>query len=1228
MKYRDLIQYDPIDEIIKFSKLSSDDYRTKIVKDFVCSKAYEEYIIPQICAKLDLSSTIETKGIQIVGNYGTGKSHLMSLFTIIAEDERYLDLLQSQKAKERLATIAGKYKVYRFELGNSQELWDIVTYKIDMALAEWGVSYSISDDTTPASYSEKLEKMMAAFEEVYPDKGFMIVIDEMLSYLKGRSQPDKLNRDLAVLQALGQMSDRTHFRMVFGVQELIYTTPEFQFAKDMLSHVNERYADLTIQKEDVQFIVQQRLLQKNEHQRAEIRAHLKNFTKMFPQIDNNLETFVNLFPVHPSYFENFSLIRIGKSQREVLKTLSKKFASIMDEDVPSDQPGLICYDSYWQDMLGNVDLKADPNVSRVSDITALVDQKIEDNFTRGLAPKKPLAHRIVAAAAIKMLQADLSHANGVTAESLANDLCQLDATADDYDELVDLVYTHVLNKIVTATIGQYFEKGDNQEYHLRIEGGVNYEQKVRDYAAQMSDSQRDEYFYSFLAEVLPMEGDTYRTTFRIWEHSIEWRSHHCYRKGYIFMGNPNERSTTQPEQHFYLYFMPIFDGQSYKRDPSASDSIYFLMNALSDDFKQQVTLYGSAAAQEGSASSDEKPRYKQLREKFFKESRDIFNSEFLSATIVEYMGEQHPMQGMPGAVADSKIDAVSGVASYIMNQQFNAENEHYPKFDALSSPLSLQNRKGFVDLALKKIADPLWQSRNGEAMLMALGLWANGRLDTNRSQYARSLKQKLENKGGQVVNRDEILRLFYEPTNEYVSCDFGIEADLEMVVMATMTALGEIEVVLRGGNHITASSIQSITSLNPADYYNFQHICQPKGLNIPLIRELMLGLVGTDRTAELDDPHSSVFADLVSAAKQMEERVVRMQHRISGDYRLAGNIEVITQQQAQEMNILWDRLRGMCNQMQRYNTKAKMRNIPWTADVVRETMTAIKQSLIDTEQTLKEMQCFKDLAAYFRQALGNVVAANSYDPTLHNDIQQKLDGIAAMAKASQSERNRYIADMEAVRNRYAAYYMDCYTKAHICEMDYARKNALLQRDECLVCHDVHEASFINPALFDSWKQNIDRLRLADPSVTLESIRAVATAPDGFSPSAVMPQLPSIGQLADELTDIYNGYLQQFRDALDDPSARRNREMLSADEQSLLQSFEQGSISLTHQYARPLAAVISKMQQHFERIAITHDELAHRFSRPMKVEEAMQAFRALIEEQSRGKRPEDVRIIIK
>ena len=175
MKYKDLIQFDPIDEIIKFGQLDNDDYRAKLVKNFVCSNLYETYIIPQICAKLDLNSTTETKGIQIVGNYGTGKSHLMSLFSIIAENADYLSLLQSQKAKEWLKTIAGKYMVYRFELGNNQELWDIVCYQIDKALAAWKVDYSISDDTSPATYSEKLQLMMAAFEEAYPDKGFMLV---------------------------------------------------------------------------------------------------------------------------------------------------------------------------------------------------------------------------------------------------------------------------------------------------------------------------------------------------------------------------------------------------------------------------------------------------------------------------------------------------------------------------------------------------------------------------------------------------------------------------------------------------------------------------------------------------------------------------------------------------------------------------------------------------------------------------------------------------------------------------------------------------------------------------------------------------------------------------------------------------------------------------------------------------------------------------------------------
>ena len=171
-------------------------------------------------------------------------------------------------------------------------------------------------------------------------------------------------------------------------------------------------------------------------------------------------------------------------------------------------------------------------------------------------------------------------------------------------------------------------------------------------------------------------------------------------------------------------------------------------------------------------------------------------------------------------------------------------------------------------------------NRNGEAILMGLGLWEDGHLSTEHSQYARSLKQKLEAKGGQVVNCDEILELFFADTHEYISSDFHIEADLEMLVMGTMAALGEIEIVLNGGNRINASNIASFNNLAPQDCYTFSNICPPKGINIPLIRELMIGFLGVDRTSELDNRESSVFADLSSKAKQMEERVVALQYKI------------------------------------------------------------------------------------------------------------------------------------------------------------------------------------------------------------------------------------------------------------------------------------------------------------------------------------------------------------
>jgi hypothetical protein len=94
-----------------------------------------------------------------------------------------------------------------------------------------------------------------------------------------------------------------------------------------------------------------------------------------------------------------------------------------------------------------------------------VHQKITENFTGARANKAVLAHRIANACAVKILQDTLEHTNGVTAENLIDGLCYLNPTILDREMLGEVINT-TASQIVSATVGQYFEKNaQNQEYH-------------------------------------------------------------------------------------------------------------------------------------------------------------------------------------------------------------------------------------------------------------------------------------------------------------------------------------------------------------------------------------------------------------------------------------------------------------------------------------------------------------------------------------------------------------------------------------------------------------------------------------------------------------------------------------------------------------------------------------------------------------------------------------------
>jgi hypothetical protein len=1219
MKYGDLIQFEPINEVVKFSRTNEIEYQKNLIKTFVFSKTLKESLIPLMVRNLNYHQPGETFGLQVVGNYGTGKSHLMSLVSLIAENESLADLVQEENAKSELLKIAGKFKVLRFELGHTESLWEVMKFKLSEYLGELNVDFSF-DGHGSKSYFELIQLMMSEFESKYQDQGLLIVVDEMLAYLKSRSTPDKLNSDLQVLQALGQACDNSRFKFIFGVQELIYQSSEFQFAAEMLQKVNDRYKDIQITKEDVAFIVKNRLLKKNEHQKQEIRNHLDKFQNLFIDLHARTEDYVELFPVHPTYFENFEKIKIGKSQREILKTLSNQFKTLLDKNIPSDNPGLLTYDQYWEEIQCSQDLMSIPDVRRVKDISDTIKDKIETFFTGPREVKRNTAVRINNAAAIKILQHELTKQNGTNTEHLVDDLCLTDKNADDREFLMD-VMSSTADLIIKATSGQYFDKDpENGDYHYRIEGGINFDQKIKDYASQMTESMKDEYFFKFLEVSLPLDYDTYRSGFKIWQHSIEWKENKAFREGYIFFGNPNEKSTTQPRQHFYMYFMPIFDF-SNKIKNHETDEVYFDFDGLSDEFKENVSLYGAAQSLLSRADTSQKPIYQQKIQDLQMKCRNLFEQEYLQITTVDYCGEVKPIKAftLPGAGA-TKEQIFSDITSAVLSEWFNNENPNYPKFSQLNQPLTKENLPKLIKQGITKIINPDQANREGEGVLSALGLWVPGMLDISHSIYANSLLNLLKEKGdSKVLNRDEVIECVHQGSNMWLTVDYKIEAELELLVMATLVALGEIEFTMNSGTTVNASNLNVLRDFSQADAYNFATIRKPKDINELALRALFLGFVGRDLTKLLKE--ESTYISLTEKSNDWASRTVRISSQISNGLMISG-VEILTLEEAAEAQRKLSAFSSFCDKVSSYNNAAKIKNFAFSVDEVNRLLES--KTLIESiEQKIENAKKLSSSLNYLMQCKQYIT-----DSTLKTEVQDMMNKISVTIQENDfGKTDALYAEAGIVKEKYASWYLKQYLEFRISESDNTLKSALLDSEDKFICDELHELEFITTGGYNEIIQTLNQLQPADPKVNKGLI--MDSPYHDFNPVDYSGKAKvSIKSVQEKINLILEDWTTALKDCLEDPGIAKNLSLLSESDTKLLTGFQNGSIPLKKDNVRQLKQLIITLYKGLVKIELTTESLKTSFNKPLTPDEAIDAFKKFIDQQTQGKDRNNVRIILK
>lgn len=229
MKYSELIQFEPITSVIQLQDSADSKKAQELVKTYVISEMMAKRFNGIVFPMLRWDNPVDHLGMLVVGNYGTGKSHLMSVIASVAADASLVSCLRDESVRKEAETIAGKFKVIRFEIGGvNTSFRTIFVNALQDFLEKAGIDYQIPDEAGLTNNKSWLEEMMVEFQAKFPDQGLLMVVDEMLDYLR-QLEERELIRAFGLMREIGEFAKDSRFRFIGGVQEMIFTSPRPSF---------------------------------------------------------------------------------------------------------------------------------------------------------------------------------------------------------------------------------------------------------------------------------------------------------------------------------------------------------------------------------------------------------------------------------------------------------------------------------------------------------------------------------------------------------------------------------------------------------------------------------------------------------------------------------------------------------------------------------------------------------------------------------------------------------------------------------------------------------------------------------------------------------------------------------------------------------------------------------------------------------------------------------------
>ena len=1240
MRYGDLIQFEPIESVIQLLDADRPDEAKKLVSTYVISDDMAERIAKLMIPQLSFDEAVDHKGVLVVGNYGTGKSHLMSVLSLVAEDESYVPMIHHPQVAEAAKAIAGRFKVHRIEISSQMSLRDIITQQLEVFLEKHGVSYSFPPADKVVNNKAAFEEMMSAFAEVHPNQGVLLVVDEFLEFLRSRKDHE-LVLDLSFLREIGEVTKHLRFRFVAGVQEAIFDSNRFQHVADSLRRVKDRFTQVLLARQDVSFVVAERLLKKSSDQQDKIRAYLGPFTKFYGSMNERMDEYVRLFPVHPDYIGTFERL-VFTEKRGALVTLRDQIQAILDDEVPLDRPGLIGFDKFWDTVATNSVLRSDPNIGPVLKVSEVLSERVSKAFTR--PAYKSMALRIIDGLSVHRLTTggDIYVPVGPTAAELRDTLCLFqpgieDMGGDPSDDLLTAVQTTLRETLKTVN-GQFISKApDTEQYYLDLKKDVDYDAQIEKRAEALSEDALDRAYYGAIRQLMERTDDSsYVTGHQIWQYQIEWQERRVERIGYLFFGAPNDRPTAQPERDFYLYFIQPFDPPRF-RDEQKADEVFFRLKAPDETIKRLLGFYAAAQELASTASGGAKGVYLDRVRDTLREMSKWLQEKQLEAFEVTFQGKSKTLRDWTKGISlrdkarlgpDERInfrDVVNVIAGIALSSRFSDVSPEYPTFSAL---VTESNRKQLIGNALRALSG---SNRTKDAVIVLDGLEMldGDRIDPAQSQYAQDVLARLKAKGhGQVLNRSELL--VGNADIEYFSPDkYRLETDLLVAVLGSLVYSGDIVLAITG-DKIDSGKISLLADRSLEELKQFKHVEAPKEINVAVLRSLfeMLELppgLAQQATQGSDEPVKALQEEVNKLTKRVLAASTDMANRLS-----FWGQPLLRDEEIRDWRSKLDELKAFSESLSPYNTVGKLKNLRIGSDDIAAQKKNL-EVLNSVEGLIGLIGELGNTASYLGQAELVLPSDHAWMKQAQDTRKNVLESLSTNRTSQNGSEHRQT--LNKLKKDYLTAYVSLHSKARLGVSEDKTKTALRKDSRLVAMRALANISLMPTSQLTTFEEKLDKLKSCASLVDSELAANPVCPHCNFRPANeqgdMLPAANVLKQLDDELDQLLDGWVQTLLDNLEDPIIQSNFELLKEGSRKIVTGFVDTK-TLPDPVTPEFISAVQEALSGLDKVVVSGDDIRQALLQggsPATPEDLRKRFEAFLTDRCKGKDTSKLRFVV-